>query len=138
MGAHNATTREYARRRVQYVIDRLSDAAETPAQTHWVDALQQALAAPSGGTLKAWMQAHEDQKIETLQVTLRLIDAEVDSLSDAWSPGPRLVDASRAASVRLNGSTRDYAGVTTMAATEYVYVGFAKWGSDVQMLCYTA
>lgn len=61
------------------------------------------LTLPASGTLRAWMQAHHGGKVTTIQID--------QNNGSAWAPMGRTVDASRASSVKLDGSTRDYAGM---------------------------
>lgn len=139
MGAHSPATLDVARQRVSAVRDQLSELAD---DTPWVARLDAALAAVPGGTLKAWMTQHHDQTVETLQTTIRVSHFGQplnEPIGDWWTPGPRKVDAARATRVVLDGSDREYRGVTTFVATDSVYVGFAAWGADrVQMLVYSA
>ena len=133
MAAPNAATLETARRRADAAA-RMLDMAGGP---WWADQIRAALAGPSThGSLRKRMEAPPGQDVETLQVTVRLRDGELAGYAGLWTPGHRAVDASRATRVILDGSQRDYAGVTTTAATDTVYVGFAKWGDDVQLIVY--
>ena len=141
MGAHNTATLDVARQRTQAVITLLG---EYPADDHvaqyWVDEIQTILeTGRTEGTLKAWMQAHDGEPIDTLQTTM-IVEQDGQPVIEPmrpWAPGSRRVDASRAAVVLLDDSRRDYAGVTTFLVTERGYIGFAKFGDDqVQMLVY--
>ena len=69
------------------------------------------------GTLKAWMQAHDGQRVSTYQVKAN---------GSTWGPGPRTVDASRAGSVSLDGSVRDYAGMLVMVSDSDTMVAYDK------------
>lgn len=152
MGAHNAATLDVARARSEAVVTLLK---EYPGDDHvaqyWVDEIETILTeGRTTSTLKAWMQRHHDEPIDTLQTTIRVArefpvrNSEIVSAKSAvieperpWAPGSRRVDASRATRVLLNGSSRDYAGVTTFLVTERGYIGFASWGKDaVQMLVF--
>ena len=139
MGAHNAATLEVARRRTEMVRDALSRRESSDTVAHWwADVLDQALNVERGtiGTLRAWMQNAHDWPVDTLQVTIRC--GREDVIATYWSPGSRRVDATRATRAVLDGSSRDYAGVTTFVATEQTYVGFAAFGPEhVQLLIYT-
>lgn len=76
------------------------------------------------GTLKAWMQAHNGRQIDTFQYdrnTLR-----------PWVPGARTLDASRATFFELDGSSRYYAGMAVLAATDSA---IAAADSDGWHLC---
>lgn len=140
MSAHTIATKQYAQERVEFVIERLRQNTSHQANHFWISELETALEQPTGGTLRDWMQRHHDEPIDTLQVTLAIDpNTAQPRVTDAWAPGVRRVDAtSRATAVFLNQSTREYAGVTTLTATGRVYVGFAKWGTDVQLLAYSA
>lgn len=59
------------------------------------------------GTMRAWMTAHNGARVLTVQV-------DTDG-RNAWAPGARVIDASHAGSVRLDGSRRDYAGCRVIA-----------------------
>lgn len=139
MGAHNAATLDVARRRTEAVRDYLRGWQNNEDQS-WADLLDRALALAPGGTLKSWMQRHHGQKIKTFQTTIAIsLDGKPILEVDApWIPGTRLVDAARATRVTLDGSSRDYAGVTTFVAGD-VYVGFASWGENkIQFLAYAS
>lgn len=148
MGAHNAATLDVARQRTEKVRDVLKEQSDNDdgdqASWMWLNTIDAALErGTTTGTLRAWMTAHHDAPIDTLQATIRVVnedgtrgDIVVEKL---WAPGSRRVDATRAATVLLNGSRRDYAGVTTFLTSDSVYVGFASFGKDrVQMLVFAA
>lgn len=85
------------------------------------------------GTAKAWLTARHGTKVDTLQVTA---DTE-GRLASGWAPGPREVDASRATYATFDGSRRDYAGMTVVAANDTHLVAVAPWGDDaVQVAIY--
>lgn len=67
--------------------------------------------------LKRWITSHD--VLETLQVTFT-DDGRPRSL---WWPGPREVDTSAASYVRLNGSRREYRGVTCLGSSRDAWVG---------------
>lgn len=142
MGAHSAATLDVARQRVEAVRDRLGQNTENPSNVFWFEYLDLALNDPQrSGTLKAWMQRAHDQVIDTLQVTIDVVTEDGKQgdirIRDHWAPGARRVDAARATRVLLDGSTRDYAEVTTFIATDRIYIGFTSWGKDaVQMLVF--
>lgn len=140
MGAHNAATLAAARDRIIAVRDSVREASGATAD--WAGILDRALIATPGGTIKAWMQAHHDDEIQTFQTTIKVAhfgQAIIEPIDDWWIPGARRVDAARATRVLLDGSEREYAGVTTFIATEDLYVGFGKWGDDrVQLIVYSA
>lgn len=141
MGAHNQSTLAVARDRANAVITLLK---EYPGYDHvaqyWVDEIEHILeTGRTEGTLKAWMKRHDGDPIDTLQTTIRIADEGRAIIEPArpWAPGSRRVDAARATRVVLDGSSRDYAGVTTFLVTERGYIGFASFGPDaVQMLVY--
>ena len=65
-----------------------------------------------GGTMRAWMQAHHGERVDTLQAS--------HSNGRLWAPLGRTVDASRATRVELNGSSRHYAGCRVIASSATV------------------
>ena len=128
MGAHNAATREYARRRVQWLADRL-DRGE--AAREWQTRLKLALSDKSeNGTLKGWMTRNDTCAVETLQVTLQLSGADAVGLRNAWAPGTRQIDATHSTYVNLGVSRRDYAGMVTFYYSPTLWVGFDKGPDD--------
>lgn len=146
MGAHNVATIATARERAEAVRDGLMAQFREDGYDvahHWASEIQAALDAPRGGTLKAWMQRHHDEPVDTFQTTLVIARdgkgvIEYDRAQD-WAVSARRVDASRATRVLLNGSTREYAGVTALTGSGRVFLGFASWGSDkVQMIVFSA
>lgn len=142
MGAHNAATLDVARQRAEKVRDDLRARESDHVAEWWADQIELGLErGRTTGTLKAWMQAHDGEPVDTLQVTI-VVARDGHSVIEPerpWAPGSRRIDATRAAVVLLNDSRRDYAGVTTFLTEEKIYVGFAKWGADrVQMLVYVA
>lgn len=66
------------------------------------------------GTLRKWMTAHDGATVDTLQFRTW---CGHDTLA-AWAPTDRTIDASRAGSVRFNGSTLDYRGVRVIGADD--------------------
>lgn len=73
-------------------------------------------AAPTSpvGTLRKWMTAHDGATVDTLQFRTW---CGHDTLA-AWAPTDRTIDASRAGSVRFNGSRLDYRGVRVIGADD--------------------
>lgn len=148
MSAHNKATLDAGIERVQSVIDRLADIRATGgSDAGWGERLEACLAAPAGGTLRAWMQAHLGQDVHLLQANVYsgvvnedLASAELSQyrrIRSLWAPGPRRVEEVRAGCVIQDGSRRDFAGVVTLRSSDTHYIGFAKWGDDaVQMLAY--
>lgn len=141
MGAHNHLTLDIARDRANAVVGLLKEypGYDQVAQ-YWVDEIEHILeTGRTEGTLKAWMKRHDGYPIDTLHTTI-LVARDGQGVIEPqrpWAPGVRRVDATRAACVLLNGSRRDYAGVTTFLVTERGYIGFASFGEDtVQMLVY--
>ncbi|QNJ55593.1 hypothetical protein SEA_PHINKY_102 [Microbacterium phage Phinky] len=148
MGTHSQLTLGVARDRANAVVTLLK---EYPGDDHvaqyWVDEIEHILeTGRTEGTLKAWMKRHDGDPIDTLQTAIIIAresglrdDSKVGVIEPQrpWAPGSRRVDATRAACVLLNGSRRDYAGVTTFLVTERGYIGFASFGDDtVHMLVY--
>ena len=66
------------------------------------------------GTLRKWMTAHDGATVDTLQFRTW---CGHDTLA-VWAPTDRTIDASRAGSVRFNGSTLDYRGVRVIGADD--------------------
>lgn len=83
------------------------------------NAIRSAYDAPARGSMRAWMEAHNGATVTTVQV-------HRDN-GQAWSPTGRTVDASRAGSVRLDGSTRDYRGMRVLHATDDVLIVSDSW-----------
>lgn len=73
-------------------------------------------AAPTtaSGTLRKWMTDHDGATVDTLQFRTW---CGHDTLA-VWAPTDRTIDASRAGSVRFNGSTLDYRGVRVIGADD--------------------
>ncbi|QNL30065.1 hypothetical protein SEA_CASEND_98 [Microbacterium phage Casend] len=141
MAAHNQATLGVARDRVQSVVNQLrAYPGDDHVAQYWVDEIETILeTGRTEGTLKAWMQRHDGDPIDTLQTTIRVADGGQAIIEPArpWAPGSRRVDAARATRVVLDGSSRDYAGVTTFLVTERGYIGFTAFGPEsVQMLVY--
>ena len=59
------------------------------------------------GTMRAWMSAHNGQKVTTIQVNW-----------STWAPTGRTIDASRSSYVTFDGSRQDYAGMSVIHADE--------------------
>lgn len=146
MGAHSPATLGVARDRTEAVHKMLADMAAADgmdlASHTWSETLGFILKnGETRGTLKEWMKRHDGEPVDTLQVTIRVArDGQgVIEPGKPWAPGSRRVDAARAACVLLDGSRRDYAGVTTFLTDETTYVGFAGWGDDsVQLIVFSA
>lgn len=81
--------------------------------------IRDALDAPARGTMRAWMEAHNGDVVTTVQV-------HRDN-GQAWSPTGRTVDATRAGSVQLSGSIRDYRGMRVLHATDDVLIVSDSW-----------
>jgi len=93
-----------------------------PLGEHWAATLENGALSSERGTLKAWMQAHDDELVDTLQ--LRIADDEV---LDSWAPRKRLVDSRSFASYALlAGSRLDYAGARTLFTVDGLYVGWRE------------
>lgn len=85
----------------------------------WAQIIQAAEDAPTHPTAivptaRAWMQAHPDDEIRTLQATVHT-DGSIVGL---WAPGPRRITQMRQSYVRLNDSRQDFAGLAVRHATE--------------------
>lgn len=148
MGAHDSGTLAVARQRTEKVRDVLKEQSDNDdgdqASWFWLNTIDVALErGATKGTLKAWMTAHDGAPIDTLQATIRVVNEDGTRgdivIEKFWAPGSRRVDATRAATVLLDDSRRDYAGVVTFLTEEKIYIGFASFGKDrVQMLVYVA
>ena len=117
MGAHNAVTLHAADRRLRHV------AAKINRQSSWAGLLDTIIERGHvSGSLKNWI--HEGAELETLQLDVKLDAGEPVAIANVWVPGARIVDHAGPTFLHLNGSRRDYAGVTTYAAAPEYYVGF--------------
>lgn len=130
MGAHNSVTREYADRLLRHV------AAKINQRSSWAGLLDAIIERGHvSGSLKNWIR--EGMELETLQLDVKLDGAEPDGIANVWVPGARIVDHAGPTFLHLNGSRRDYAGVTTYAATSDYYVGFTGSSKDrVSLIIY--
>ncbi len=79
------------------------------------------------GTMRAWMTAHDGQYVETVQLP---------DDGRFWIPGARRVDASRASSVSLDESSRDYRGCRVVGASDDALVIVTEFGQPVTILYY--
>lgn len=68
-----------------------------------------ALEAGPSGTMRAWMEARNGRSVTTVQIDR--------NTGGAWAPTGRTISATRAGSVQLDGSTRDYAGMRVQHVT---------------------
>jgi len=77
-----------------------------------------------------WMKAHNGQTVQTRQYR---VDPGSQEVRGYWSPGPRKVDANRAARVVFTGpgtatSDRLYAGVRAIRSDDDMWVGYdVQW-----------
>lgn len=76
---------------------------------------RRALTAPASGTMRAWMEGHNGQLVTTVQLG-------TGDYGSRWCPTGRTIDATRAGSVRLSGSTRDYAGMRVLHADSHALI----------------
>lgn len=117
MGAHNAVTLHAADRRLRHV------AAKINQQSSWADLLDTIIERGHvSGSLKNWVR--EGMELRTLQLDVKLDGGEPDGIANVWVPDARIVEDVAATYFVQNGSRRDFAGVTTFAATAEYYVGF--------------
>lgn len=126
-------TRDYAARRVEWLAEKLdrNDAARL-----WRTRLRDAVKAGERDTLKAWMQAHAGQAVETLQAALVLSGADAVDARNIWAPGMRVVEP-KATYTLLGVSRRDYAGTVATASSTDSWIGFEKIDDHaIQLLCY--
>ena len=70
-------------------------------------------------TLKKWMMEHNGQTVSTLQTDKHN--------GRTWQPGARMVDATRATYVTLDGSRRDYAGMRVQHNTAHTLTVSDDW-----------
>lgn len=76
-----------------------------------------ALESPNrAGTMRAWFESHNGKPVNTLQLIVWGIDTDTPRPS-FWQPGARTVDTSRATYVTLDGSRRDFAGMSVVHAS---------------------
>lgn len=125
------TKQDTDRRTVGELLHYLARRADNPTARMWDSALRDVLYLPATGTARAWMQAHDKALVSTLQARVHVSG----DVSGVWTPGPRTVDASRASSVSLDGSSRDYRGMRVVAAGPDVLVAVAPWGEDQVHIC---
>jgi hypothetical protein len=79
-----------------------------------------ALGAPASGTAKAWLEARHGAIVDTVQVNIHD--------GSAWAPSGRTIDsASRSSATIFDGSTRDYAGLRVLAATDTCLIATNDW-----------
>lgn len=79
------------------------DGARDEVATH----LHETTTAGPSGTMRAWFTARDGRAVNTVQ-----------GGAQPWAPLARTVDASRAGRVRLDGSSRDYAGCRVLGVTD--------------------
>lgn len=125
---HNAATLEYARRRLEFVTSKLNPESSWHATLTEATRLARESDSVRRGSLKSWID--EGRELETLQLDVKLSDAEPAGIANVWVPSARLVDGVAATYFTLNGSRRDFAGVTTLLASDSIYVGFDGKGDD--------
>ena len=126
-----STKQDIDRRAVGDLMHYLARRSDNPVARQWDSALRDVLYLPAKGTARAWMQAHDAAPVSTLQARVHTSG----DVSGVWVPGPRTVDASRASSVSLGGSTRDYRGMRVVAAGPDVLVAVAQWDEDHVHVC---
>ena len=78
------------------------------------------IAAGPRGTMRAWFAAHDGDDVHTLQGGPR-----------PWMPGLRVVDASRATYMTMNGSRRYYAGCRVVGATDDALIVTDSGGTPI-------
>lgn len=84
------------------------------------------------GTCRKWFTENDGKVVWTLQAGV----SDKGVLHSAWSPGSRVVDASRSSYVRLDGSVRDYAGLRVIGSDNQILVAECDWGSGTQTVVY--
>ena len=71
-------------------------------------------------SVSTWLQNHDS--LETLQAT---VNEAGDTLTGAWTPGPREVDTeSRKGGAFFDSSFREYASLVCIRATDSVWLGY--------------
>ena len=101
-------------------IEAAESAGRHDAVAIWRKALSEAPTAASG-TMRAWMSARDGMTVDTFQWG--------NDGRNPWAPGPRTIDASRAGSVTLDGSTRYYAGMRVIGASDAALLVRDDWQS---------
>lgn len=131
------TAAERDHRGAHKLTEHVANLPESPARDTWHNAMRTALKSPAAGTMRAWMEAHHDARIQTLQATVSM-DATGENVGIhwMWQPGERTVSATRAGSVTLGESSRDYAGCRVIAASDESLVVASTWGEDRQIIFY--
>ena len=89
------------------------------------------------GSVKAWMQAHDGENIDTLQAN---VNAE-GVITSAWNPGPRTLRSTQQATqfgfeVGEEQSRREYAGMRLDAVSDTMLVASSQWGDGTQVMIY--
>ena len=89
------------------------------------------------GSVKSWMQAHDGQSIDTLQVNV----SPQGVLTNAWNPGPRTLRSTMQATrfwFETGGghSSREYAGMRLEAVSDTMLVASTLWGNTTQAMIY--
>ena len=100
------------------ITDRLGTSNSDYSQ-HAARLILTALDAPAKGTMRAWMERNNGCKVTTVQVNR--------NDGTAWAPTGRTIHATRAGSVQLDGSTRDYAGMKVRHATPECLIVSDNW-----------
>jgi len=101
------------------VIAKLHGLGDNPVAKTLLAGLDHEVYPEPKGTMKAWMAAHHGNEVHTIQVD--------DHNGNVWTPLGRMVDASKASSVRLGESTRDYKGMRVMSASSDLLIVSDDW-----------
>ena len=109
-------------------IEAAESAGRHDAVAVWRNALTQAPSAPRG-TMAAWFKARHGQAVETFQWN--------NDGGKPWAPGARTVSATRAGSVSLNNSQRDYAGMRVIGASESALLVRDGWQTVLYIVAVT-
>ncbi len=86
------------------VVDRFMSAVEAAGFAYVRDLVPTG----QGGTMRDWFSARDGRQVETVQLGYG---------GRVWAPGAREIDASRATYVSMDGSRRDYKGMTVVASS---------------------
>lgn len=99
-------------------IAKLEGLGDNPFAKRFLAGLTAPRVAPKG-TMRAWMESHNGQTVDTVQITNRT--------GDSWTPIERKIEATRAGKVLLNDSARDYKGMRVLSATDSVLIVADDW-----------
>lgn len=114
-----------------HLLDYLARRADNAGARAWDSVMRDIVHTGKSGTARAWFTSHDGAQVRTLQATAH----ETGAVTGAWAPGARTVNASRAGSVRLDGSAREYAGLRVVASSAETLIAVTAWGDDAMQVC---